>query len=101
MYVRPQLFFIKIINLIIMVSMNRKISLFIYNEWVVKSPSQRFFADSHTIDERVVRKIKKAAKSQDYIEYDMPISTLEKICLSRDLKLSAFFKLVENYTISK
>lgn len=100
MYVRPQLFFIKIINLMHMVSMNRKICLFIYNEWVVKSPSQRFFADSHTIDEGVVRKIKKAAKSQDYIGYDIPISTLEKICLSRDLKLSDFFKLVENYTIS-
>jgi len=84
-----------------MVSMNQKISQFIYNEWVLKSPSQRFFADSHSIDEGVVRKIKNAAKNQDFSEYDMPISTLEKICSSRDLKLSDFFKLVENYAISK
>ena len=71
--------------------MNHKISQFIYNEWVVKSPSQRFFADSHSIDERVVRKIKNAAKEVDSIAYDLPISTLEKICNARELKLSEFF----------
>ncbi len=84
-----------------MSTINRKISQFIYNEWVIKSPSQRFFADSHSIDERVVRKIKNAAKPVDFIEYDIPISTLEKICNSRDLKLSDFFKLVEKYKTSK
>lgn len=84
-----------------MVGMNRKISQYIYNEWILKSPSQRFFADSHSIDEGVVRKIKNAAKNQDFSEYDMPISTLEKICSSRDLKLSDFFRIVENYAISK
>lgn len=100
MYHRPQYFLLKALILNIMTSINRKTCEFIYNEWVIKAPSQRFFADSHSIDERIVRKIKNAAKKIDYIEYDIPMSTLEKICKSRDLKFSEFFLMVEKYKSS-
>lgn len=83
-----------------MSSINRRICKFIYNEWVLKASSQRFFADSHSIDERIVRKIKIAAKKVDFIEYDIPMSTLEKICKSHDLKFSEFFLMVEEYKSS-
>ncbi|MBY0065625.1 MULTISPECIES: transcriptional regulator [Empedobacter] len=75
-------------------SSNRRICKFIYNNWITKSESQRKFADEHNIEESVVRKIKKASQDDNYIEYNMPISTLERICEAREIKLYEFFKLV-------
>ncbi len=75
-------------------NINRQICKYIYINWIVKAESQRKFADEHNIEESIVRKIKKASLDIDYIEYNIPISTLEKICTSRELKLYEFFKMV-------
>ncbi len=75
-------------------SVNRHICKYIYYNWIINSDSQRKFADEHNIEESIVRKIKKASQDKDYIEYNIPITTLEKICTSREIKLYEFFKLV-------
>ncbi len=75
-------------------SVNRRICKYIYYNWIINSESQRKFADEHNIEESIVRKIKKASQDIDYIEYNIPILTLEKICTSRELKLYDFFKII-------
>ena len=75
-------------------NVNRRICKYIYYNWIINSNSQRKFADEHNIEESVVRKIKKASQDDNYIEYNMPISTLERICEAREIKLYEFFKLV-------
>lgn len=75
-------------------SVNRRICKYIYYNWIINSESQRKFADEHNIEESIVRKIKKASQDIDYIEYNIPILTLEKICTSRELKLYVFFKMI-------
>lgn len=76
-----------------MESTNYIICNYIYNNWVLKSASQRAFALDHNIEESIVRKIKKTLQQDDY-EYSIPVSTLQKICESRNLSLSDFFKKV-------
>ena len=75
-------------------NVNRLIFKYIYYNWIINSDSQRKFADEHNIEESIVRKIKKASQDKDYIEYNIPITTLEKICTSREIKLYEFFKMV-------
>jgi len=57
--------------------------------WLNSKKSQRAFADHHNIEESIVRKIKGPK------EYHIPVETLQKICESRNLSLSDFFKLLE------
>lgn len=56
-------------------------------EWVLKSKSNRAFATNHNIDEKTVRKILHPEG------YDVPISTIEKICEAREIKISHLFEL--------
>ncbi|PIV93656.1 MAG: transcriptional regulator [Flavobacteriaceae bacterium CG17_big_fil_post_rev_8_21_14_2_50_33_15] len=79
-----------------MTSVNFIICEYIYRNWVLESTSQRGFALDHNIEESIVRKIKNTVlKKKDY-EYSIPVTTLQKICEARGLKLSDFFKLIEH-----
>jgi hypothetical protein len=51
--------------------------------------SNRSFGKSHGIHEGIVRKIKEVDG------YKIPVSTLTTICFYKGIKLSAFFKLIE------
>lgn len=77
-----------------MTSINFIICEYVYNNWVVKSTSQRSFALDHNVEESIVRKIKNTVlKKKDY-EYSIPVTTLEKICEARGIKLSEFFRMI-------
>lgn len=75
-----------------MTSINIKICSYITKEWLFpwlkEGKSQNSFAIKHNIDESTIRKIKGKK------EYRIPVETLIKICESRDIKLSDFFKLI-------
>lgn len=71
------------------------IYIYIYKTWVESYKSQRSFAVDHNIEESIVRKIKNTAQKKDGSDYSIPVKTLLKICESRNLKLSEFFKLLE------
>ena len=60
------------------------------SEWIEDAKSNRDFALNHNIDEKIVRRI------LDEKEYRIPVETLKKICDARQIKLSEFFKLVED-----
>lgn len=79
----------------LMQSINTIICDFITKEWLIpwleSGQSQRSFADYNNIEESIVRKIKGKQ------EYRIPVETLHKICEARNLKLSDFFKLIEDY----
>lgn len=72
-----------------MSDINKKVCNYISNEWISKSKSNRSFALDHNIDEKTVRKILKEEG------YRIPINTIEKICEAKEIKLSSFFKLIE------
>ncbi|WP_339700751.1 transcriptional regulator [uncultured Marixanthomonas sp.] len=76
-----------------MADINKLISEYITKEWLTpwlnSNKSQRAFADHHNIEESIVRKIKSTE------EYRIPVETLYKICQSRNITLSEFFKLVK------
>jgi DNA-binding Xre family transcriptional regulator len=78
-----------------MASINTIICDYINKEWLqpwLKSgKSQRAFADYNNIEESIVRKIKGKEA------YRIPVETLYKICQSRDVKLSDFFKEIEKF----
>lgn len=78
-----------------MTQINYIICAYIYKTWVVPYKSQRSFALDHNIEESIVRKIKNTALKKDCTNYSIPVKTLLKICESRNLKLSEFFKLLE------
>lgn len=61
---------------------------YIAQEWVSKAKSNRSFATEHNIDEKTVRKILNPDG------YDIPISTIEKICEAREIKISYLFELI-------
>lgn len=76
-----------------MTGINKTICEFITKEWLTpwlnSNKSQRSFADHHNIEESIVRKIKSPK------EYRIPVETLHKICESRNISLSDFFKLIK------
>jgi DNA-binding Xre family transcriptional regulator len=72
-----------------MVSINKRICNFIAKEWIASSKSNRSFAIDHNIDEKTVRKILKEDG------YRVPVKTLQKICEAKEIKLSAFFILID------
>ncbi|HCE53628.1 MAG TPA: transcriptional regulator [Lutibacter sp.] len=78
-----------------MTQINYIICAYIYKTWVEPYKSQRSFAVDHNIEESIVRKIKNTARKKDGSDYSIPVKTLLKICESRNLKLSDFFKLLE------
>ena len=65
---------------------------FISREWIgSRKESVRAFATSHDIDEKTARRI----KDWKTTPYRITLYTLEKICLSRDLTLEEFFKMLK------
>lgn len=67
---------------------DKAICNYIAENWVKPSKSNRSFAIDHNIDEKTVRKILYESG------YRIPVSTLYEICESREIKLSDFFKLI-------
>lgn len=59
------------------------------NPWLKSGKSQTAFANAHNVEESTIRKIK-GTKT-----YRIPVETLQRICESRNIKLSEFFKLIE------
>jgi hypothetical protein len=78
-----------------MTQASKIICKYIYTSWIEPYKSQRSFALDHNIEESIVRKIKNTAIGIEGSYYSIPVNTLLKICESRNLKLSEFFKLVE------
>ncbi|MDO5970900.1 helix-turn-helix transcriptional regulator [Flavivirga aquimarina] len=74
----------------LMERVNRLICKYISEEWISKSKSKNAFALDHNIDEKTVRRIISDKK------YAMQIETLNKICEAQNIKLSEFFKKVED-----
>lgn len=72
-----------------MSDINKIICNYISKEWIFQAKSNRVFANEHNIDEKTVRKILQTEG------YRMPIETLERICESREMKISEFFKLIQ------
>lgn len=72
-----------------MSDLNRKICEFISNEWIGENQAKTEFALNHNIDEKTVRRI------YNDKNYAITLSTLNKICEARNIKLSEFFKLVD------
>lgn len=72
-----------------MVDINKRICNYIASNWINESKSNRNFALDHNIDEKTVRKILQEEG------YRIPVKTLQKICDSREIKLSDFFRLIE------
>jgi len=72
-----------------MVDINKRICNYIASEWVIKSKSNRSFAIDHNLDEKTVRKILQKDG------YRMPVKTLQKICVAKEIKISDFFLLIK------
>ncbi|OCB73183.1 transcriptional regulator [Flavobacterium piscis] len=79
-----------------MAETNKIICTYIFNNWIKSYKSQRAFGLDHGIEESIVRKIKNTALIPDQVDYNIPVNTLQKICEARNIKLSDFFKLIEN-----
>ena len=73
-----------------MPDINKRICNYIASEWISHYKSNRRFAIDYNIDEKTVRKILQNDG------YRIPVNTLEKICEAKEIKLSAFFELIEN-----
>jgi DNA-binding Xre family transcriptional regulator len=69
--------------------LNRKICDFIAAEWIGETQAKTEFALNHNIDEKTARRIYNDEK------YTITLYTLNKICESRNIKLSEFFKLID------
>lgn len=67
---------------------NRKIVDYINREWISKAKSLNSFAIEHNLDEKTVRRIKNDP------DYNISLSTINKICEARNLKLSEFYNLI-------
>lgn len=76
---------------------NQTICNYIFQNWIKSCKSQRLFALEHNIEESIVRKIKNTALKNSDVNYNIPVITLARICEAKNLKLSEFFKLVEQY----
>lgn len=68
---------------------DRYVCNFICEKWMSDDVSNRSFGKSHSIHEGIVRKIKEVDG------YKIPVSTLTTICFYKGMKLSEFFKLIE------
>jgi len=73
-----------------MLDINKRICNYISSEWISQYKSNRSFAIDYNIDEKTVRKILQNDG------YRIPVSTLQRICEAKEIKLSAFFELIEN-----
>lgn len=71
-----------------MPELNRKICEYIAKEWIGNEQAKTQFALSHNIDEKTARRIFNDKK------YTITLFTLNKICEARNIKLSEFFKLI-------
>jgi hypothetical protein len=78
-----------------MVETSNIVCIYIYKNWIQSYKSQRSFALDHNIEESIVRKIKNTALENGKLHYSIPVNTLNKICEARNIKLSAFFRLLE------
>jgi len=72
-----------------MATLKEKVCRFIAEEWIGKAKSNRQFAEEHTIDEKVVRRILDPDVS------GISLQTIERICEAREIKISEFFALIE------
>ena len=72
-----------------MASLKEKICEFISEEWISKSKSNRQFAEDHAIDEKSVRRI------LDPEVRGISLTTIERICEAREIKISDFFILID------
>ncbi len=68
--------------------LKKKICNYIASEWIRKSKSNRQFAKDHAIDEKLVRRILKPEGS------GISLTTLERICEAREIKISEFFQMI-------
>jgi hypothetical protein len=68
---------------------DRYVCNYISEEWMSDDVSNRSFGKSHGIHEGIVRKIKEVDG------YKIPVSTLTTICFYKGIKMSEFFKLIE------
>ncbi|MFV5703235.1 transcriptional regulator [Flavobacterium sp. XS2P12] len=68
---------------------DRYICNYICEKWMSNDVSNRSFGKSHGIHEGIVRKIKEVDG------YKIPVSTLTTICFYKGIKMSDFFKLIE------
>lgn len=73
-----------------MSTLSRKICDYISTNWIGEEQAKTQFALNHNIDEKTARRIFSDKK------YNITLYTLNKICEARNLKLSEFFKLIEN-----
>ena len=75
-----------------MTDINNKICAYIVKEWLTpwlnEGKSQTSFANAHNVEESTIRKIK------GNNNYRIPVETLHRICESKNLSLSDFFKKV-------
>jgi len=72
-----------------MKSVNRAIVEYIAIEWVSQAKSVLAFANDHGIDEKTVRLMRSDPN------YRISLETLIKICEAREIKLKAFFILID------
>ena len=67
---------------------NRRIVEYIRDEWVIPMNNNSRFAIEHDIDEKTVRRIREDET------YQISLNTIMKICDTKNIKLSDFFKMV-------
>ena len=85
-----RIFLFSLILFCIMANSNKVICSYIAKEWI-GSQSNRSFANEHNIDDSTVRKILELNEGK-IEDYRIPVITLLKICESREITLSDFFK---------
>ncbi|OAZ05240.1 hypothetical protein [Flavobacterium succinicans] len=68
---------------------DRYVCNYICEMWMSNDVSNRSFGKMHGIHEGIVRKIKEVDG------YRIPVSTLSTICFYKGIKMSEFFKLIE------
>ena len=64
---------------------------YIIENWIDENISTREFASSHDIDESTARKIKNIHKKH----YSIPVATLNKMCVAREITLEKFFAKIK------
>lgn len=69
---------------------NKYVCKFISEEWLFDGKSMREYGRLYGVNYHVIEKI------MDKNGYNIPLSTLTTICFNKGIKLSHFFKLVED-----